>query len=219
MIVSMWMTREVVTVTGSERIDQAAELLVENRIRRLPVVQDYAGDEVVVGLLSKTDLLHAYPANVNPLRGGPFSGMEDLPLVSEVMSAPVIQIEPAEPLEVAAELMRSRKVGALPVVAEGELVGIITESDIFKAFASLLTGGENPVRVTFDGLDEGLEQFAESVAQAARGSGMILASLISFEWKGRQRAVARAVGPNPEDFISAIRNGGYRVLSIQKGSS
>ena len=90
--------------------------------------------------------------------------------------------------------MRSRKVGALPVVAEGELVGIITESDIFKAFASLLTGGENPVRVTFDGLDEGLEQFAESVAQAARGSGMILASLISFEWKGRQRAVARAVG-------------------------
>ena len=100
-----------------------------------------------------------------------------------------------------------------------ETVGIITESDIFKAFASLLTGGENPVRVTFDGLDEGLEQFAESVAQAARGSGMILASLISFEWKGRQRAVARAVGPNPEDFISAIRNGGYRVLSIQKGSS
>lgn len=216
MIVSMWMTRDVVTISPDVRLDEAAQLLAKHRIRRLPVVQSFAGDQVVVGLLSKTDLLHAYPATVNPLRAGPFSGRNDLPLVSEVMSRPVLHIGPGEPIENAAALMRKRKLGALPVISEGELVGIITESDLFAAFAVLLTGGENPVRVTFDGLDEQLDGFAERVARAARTSQMRLASLISFEWKGRQRAVARAVGQHPEDFIKEIRLSGYRILSIQR---
>ena len=216
MIVSMWMTRAVVTVSPGVRIDEAAKLLLENRIRRLPVLRDYAGDEVLVGMLTKTDLLRAYPANVNPLRGGPFSGMDELPRVEEVMSAPVGGIGPDEPIEKAAALLRSRKIGALPVLSDGELVGIITESDLFDAFSKLLTGGKNPVRVTFDGLDEEYVGFAEGVAKAAKHSDMRLASLISFEWKGRQRAVARAVGSNPEEFIRQIRLSGFRVLSIQR---
>ena len=216
MIVSMWMTRAVVTVAPDVRLDEAAKLLVENRIRRLPVVREFAGEKVVVGILSKTDLLHAYPSHVNPLREGPFSGMDDLPTVEETMSSPVVSIPSDEPIEHAAALMRTRKIGALPVMSDGELVGIITESDLFEAFSALLTGGDNPVRVTFDGLGEDLEGFAESVSRAARLSGMRLASLISFEWKGRQRAVARAVGPTPESFVKEIRVCGYRVLSIQR---
>ncbi len=216
MIVSMWMTRDVVTVSPDVRLDVAAALLTKHRIRRLPVVREFAGDRVVVGILSKTDLLHAYPANVNPLRGGPFSGMDDLPRVEEVMSRPVLSIGPGEPIENAAVLMRKRKLGALPVISDGELVGIITESDLFQAFSACLTGGENPVRVTFDGLNDQLDGFAEKVAAAARKSDMRLASLISFEWKGLQRAVARAVGPNPEGFIKEIRISGYRILSIQR---
>jgi acetoin utilization protein AcuB len=216
MIVSMWMTRDVVTVSPDVRLDVAAELLAKHRIRRLPVVREFAGDRVVVGVLSKTDLLHAYPGNVNPSRGGPFSGMDDLPRVEEVMSRPVLSIGPDEPIENAAVLMRKRKLGALPVISEGELVGMITESDLFQAFIACFTGGENPVRVTFDGLDDHLVGFAEKVAGAARMSKMRLASLISFEWKGRQRAVARAVGSNPEGFIKEIRISGYRILSIQR---
>jgi len=216
MLVSMWMTRDVITVAPDTPLQQASKRLAENRIRRLPVVRAFAGDQVVVGMVSKTDLLHAYPADVNPLRMGPFSGMDSLPLVEEVMTSPVVSIEPESPLEAAAALMRNRKIGALPVIADGELVGIITESDIFDAFARLLTGGENPVRVTFDGLDEELHGFVDGVAEAARSTGMTLASLISFEWKGRQRAVARATGPAPEQFLEAIRGGGYRLLDVQR---
>ena len=217
MLVSMWMTRDVITVAPDTPLQQASKRLTENRIRRLPVVREFAGDQLVVGMVSKTDLLHAYPADVNPLRVGPFSGMDSLPLVEEVMTSPVVSIEPDSPLEAAAALMRNRKIGALPVIADGELVGIITESDIFDAFARLLTGGENPVRVTFDGLDEELHGFVDGVAEAARSTGMTLASLISFEWKGRQRAVARATGPAPEQFLEAIRRGGYRLLDVQRG--
>ena len=217
MLVSMWMTRDVITVAPDTPLQQASKRLAENRIRRLPVVREFAGDQLVVGMVSKTDLLHAYPADVNPLRVGPFSGMDSLPLVEEVMTSPVVSIEPDSPLEAASALMRNRKIGALPVIADGELVGIITESDIFDAFARLLTGGENPVRVTFDGLDEELHGFVDGVAEAARSTGMTLASLISFEWKGRQRAVARATGPAPEQFLEAIRRGGYRLLDVQRG--
>ena len=216
MLVSMWMTRQVVTVTPDTALRDAARLLSEDRIRRLPVVQQFAGDEVVVGLLSKTDLLHAYPADVNPSRGAPFTGMEDLPSVGEVMSSPVVSIAPNAPLEEAALLMRSRKIGALVVLAEGELVGIITESDIFDAFARLLSGGQNPVRVTFDGLREDLDGFVERVARAARDTQMRIASLVSFEWKERQRAVVRAVGESPDEFIQEIRDSGYRVLDIRR---
>ena len=216
MLVSMWMTREVLTVAPDTPLQEAAKLLAENRIRRLPVVRSFASDEVVVGILSKTDVLHAYPPDVNPSRMGPFSGMDELPTVADVMSSPVVSVEATTPLEEAALLMRSRKIGALVVLTEGELVGIITESDIFDAFARLLGGGENPVRVTFDGLSEDLEGFVEAVSGAARSSQMQLASLISFEWKGRQRAVARAVGPNPEEFLDAIRGIGFRILSVKR---
>jgi acetoin utilization protein AcuB len=216
MIVSMWMTRDVVTVPLRARLDEAANILAENRIRRLPVLREFAGEKVLVGMLSKTDLLHAYPPHVNPLREGPFSGMDDLPTVEETMSSPVVSIGPDEPIENAAALMRSRKIGALPVMSDGELVGMITESDLFEAFSALLTGGDNPVRVTFDGLDDQLDGFAEGLARAARRSKMRLATLISFEWKGRQRAVARAVGPDPEAFLDEIRGSGYRILSVQR---
>ena len=217
MIVSMWMKRTVVTVSPDAPIDHAAELLFKNRIRRLPVVREFDGEKVVVGLLSKTDLLHAYPAGVNPLRGQAFSGMDDLPEVQEVMSTPVVHIEPDVPLEQAAGLMRSRKIGALPVLQDGELVGIITESDIFDAFIGLFEGGENPVRVTFDGLEHDFEGFVPKVALAAEQTKMRIASLVSFEWKGRQRAVVRAVGGNPDGFLEELGDGGFRILSVQKG--
>ena len=217
MLVSMWMTREVVTIGPDTLLHEAAQVLAENRLRRLPVVRSFAGEEVVVGILSKTDVLHAYPGDVNPSRPGPFSGMDQLPAVAEVMSSPVVSVEPTTPLEEAALLMRTRKIGALVVLSEGELVGMITESDIFDAFARLLGGGENPVRVTFDGLPDDLAGFVEAVAGAARSTQMRLASLISFEWKGKQRAVARAVGANPEEFIAAIRGIGFRILSVKRG--
>jgi len=216
MIVSMWMKRTVVTVSPDAPIDHAAELLFKNRIRRLPVVQEFDGEKVVVGLLSKTDLLHAYPAGVNPLRGRVFSGMDDLPLVQEIMSAPLVHIGPEAPLEKAALLMRSRKIGALPVLQNEALVGIITESDIFDAFISLFEGGEHPVRVTFDGLESDFEGFVPKVARASEESRMRIASLVSFEWKGRLRAVVRAVGSNPDGFLDRLGDGGFRILSVQR---
>ena len=216
MIVSMWMKRTVVTVSPDAPIDQAAEILYKNRIRRLPVVREFDGENVVVGLISKTDLLHAYPAGVNPLRGRVFSGMDELPVVQEVMSTPIVHIEPGAPLEQAALLMRSRKIGALPVLQDGELVGIITESDIFDAFISLFEGGENPVRITFDGVESDFEGFVPKVALAAEHAEMRIASLVSFKWKGRLRAVVRAVGPDPDGFLDQLGDGGFRILSVQR---
>lgn len=217
MIVSMWMQRSVITVSPDVRIDAAAHLMVKNRIRRLPVVRDSEGGKRVVGILVNTDLYHAYPADVNPFRVDSTTNPEDLPEVKKVMSSPVIHIKPDEPIENASAMMRTHRISALPVIAEDELVGIITESDIFKVFSRILSGGPNPVRVTFDGMDKGLEGLADQLTQAATRSNTTLASLITFEWKGQQRAIARAVGSNPEGFIEKIRMLDYRVLNIQRG--
>jgi CBS domain-containing protein len=66
MIVSMWMTREVVTVPSNTPVIDAAELMSAKHIRRLPVMEAHPGGAQIVGIVSSSDILHAFPPEVNP---------------------------------------------------------------------------------------------------------------------------------------------------------
>lgn len=109
------MARHARTVTSDTTLGEAGELLRAMDVRHLPVVQD----ERVVGMLSDRDLRRAQGTN----RGA------DTP-VGEVMSSDVSVIEPEKPLSFAAELMLARRIGAVPVVDDGRLIGIVTLTDL-----------------------------------------------------------------------------------------
>ena len=123
MVVSERMSSPVVTVPTDTDFQTALALMQRRKLRRLPVVD---GKGALVGIVAERDLLLAATRFLQ-------SRVE----VSDIMKKRVVTIPPGSLLKDAARLMLENKVGGLPVVEDGVLVGMITESDIFRRFTEL----------------------------------------------------------------------------------
>jgi acetoin utilization protein AcuB len=144
MLVGERMTRNPVTVTEETSIDDALHVMRERKIRRLPVL-DHSGR--MVGIVSDRDLLHAAPSPATSLSVYELHYLLAKLTIKRVMSSPVITVTPGTPLEEAARIMADNRIGGLPVTDDGKLVGIITETDIFKILLELLGARTPGVRV------------------------------------------------------------------------
>lgn len=128
------MQGEVVTLDAKDRLDLADSLMRLGRIRHIPVL----ADGKLVGVVSQRDLFRAALSTVLCLRpAAEREWLAKIP-VREVMSAPVITATPDMPLRAAVQLMLDHKIGCLPVVRDGELVGLISETDCLRYLARLL---------------------------------------------------------------------------------
>ena len=118
------MTREVVTLNREDEFGRAGDIMRVGRIRHLPVVESEGG--ALVGVLSQRDLLRAAL-----LRCADATRCSELKTVAvrDVMTPAPATTTPDAPLKAAATLMLQRKIGCLPVLETGKLVGILTESD------------------------------------------------------------------------------------------
>lgn len=212
MLVSMWMTRELVTIDGDTTVAAAARLMSRRQIRRLPVVEPTAGGVRLLGIVSSSDLYRAFPADVNPFAADvPDCAQTHVP-VHHVMHREPQTIASDAPLEEAAVLMRDRKIGALPVLREGRLVGLITESDIFRAFVGVLAPAEGVTRVTCD-VHEGVDAFGACVAAAARRH-VRLTSVLETQRDGHRTCIVHASGGSLQAFLDDLWRAGLRVLAV-----
>jgi acetoin utilization protein AcuB len=137
MKISKLMSRKLITVSPEDSVERAVQLLRQRGVRHLLVLQKGR----LVGIISDRDLKRALdPAKAKKRKllnlGGIFFLMEPF-VVREIMSPNVISIDPNASPQVAASLMVDMKFGALPVVQNETLVGIITETDLLKYFAKL----------------------------------------------------------------------------------
>lgn len=135
MLVEEIMSRELVSIGTEDTLARAWELIRQRRIRHLPVVEGTA----LVGILSDRDLRDASPS-VLELRSRDF--LEGTP-VRTIMRSEVITLHPLETIEEAARLLYEHRIGCLPVVSRGELVGIVTETDILRSLVRML-GADRP---------------------------------------------------------------------------
>ena len=208
MIVSMWMTRDVVTVAPQTPVIEAAELMSARRIRRLPVME--AGQ--ITGIVSARDILHAFPPDVNPFAVlAPPAGSTPV-AVEHIMTRHPQTIEADAPIEAAAALMDEKKIGALPVVRAGKLAGLITESDIFRAFASVFAPAANTARITFD-VSTGEDIFVW-ISRETRRRKLHIVSMISSRQENVPVCVVRVSGESVEEFLEDLWNSGHRVLNV-----
>jgi len=134
--VSNYMTRNPITVTKYTNIYDAKKIMEDHNIRRLPVLD---GNRLT-GIVSKTDILEASPPDLTKHSIHELNYILSRMIVSEVMTKHPLTVSPDTPIEIAAKLMRKYKIASLPVLEEGELVGIITESDLFDAFIEIMGG-------------------------------------------------------------------------------
>src|ERR671921_829925 len=128
------MTRDFVTLAPDETVGTALALCRERRIRHLPVLSEGR----LVGIVSDRDLRSSTPALGDPARA---AALQEV-LVEDVMASEVVSAHPEDPIEQAANTMRERRIGCLPVVEDGELVGIVTASDVMDALVYLVGANE-----------------------------------------------------------------------------
>ena len=166
MLVRERMSQEPVTITPDVSVTDALRLMRERKVRRLPVL-DNRGK--LVGIVSDQDLLYATPSPVSSLSVWEMNYLLAKLKVEEVMTRKVITITEDTPLEEAARIMADNKIGGLPVIRDDKLVGIVTETDLFKTFLELLGARQSGVRVT--ALISGAKGTLAKITNAVFGAG------------------------------------------------
>jgi acetoin utilization protein AcuB len=212
MIVSLWMTRNLVTIAPGTPVTEAAAIMASKRIRRLPVVKQHANIPYPVGIITATDILHAYPPEVNPFSIVASDSNRVHVTAGEIMRRSLQTVTPETPIEEAARIMRNRKISTLLVVQKEKLVGLITESDIFRAFVSILESTRGDVRITFEIKKE--EDTFGLIAPIALRLGVRVVSLMSLQQDDRKLCVVRISGEAADEMLNELWNSGHSVLNV-----
>ncbi len=132
-----WMTSDPITVSRGETLAAARARMQRAEVRRLLVV---SRDGRLLGVVTWGDVVEAWPSRFNPLE--PYEIRELMARVSvdEVMVAEVVTIDPEATVSEAANLMFENRIGALPVLEDERVVGILTNSDILQGLVRILAG-------------------------------------------------------------------------------
>jgi CBS domain-containing membrane protein len=117
-----------VTLKPEDTLDLANDVISLGRIRHIPVVED----ETLVGLLSERDLLGAAATAIFGLKHKSKTALLKSVLIKDVMKRNVITVVPETPIKETAHLMADRKIGCVPVMSNGSLVGLVTTTDILR---------------------------------------------------------------------------------------
>jgi acetoin utilization protein AcuB len=220
MFVGMWMTKDPISIGPEATIAEAAALMRRNRIRRLPVVDRSQEDSPLVGIVTITDIMHAFPSDLNPLStvaGDALSARDrasrgEPVRVSQVMTPDPASTGAASPIEEAARTMQDRKIGALPVVKDHALVGLITESDIFRAFVSIFRADGRGARFTF-GISPG-EDVLPLLSEIARHQGLRVVNVITATGHEPPVCVVQVAGNATERMLDEIWRSRHRVIHV-----
>ena len=204
------MTQRVVVLSPETTAAEALALCRERRIRHLPVLEEGR----LAGIVSDRDLRSAAPALGDPGRA---SVLEKIRL-SEVMTREVVTARPDDPIEEAANRMREKRIGCLPVVEDGTLVGILTSSDVMEALVQLIGAHEPGSRLVVSMPDR-----PGTLAGAAGTFGVLGINIVSVVAGPRQEPPPGEQGPwraaifridtiNPKEAIETLEEAGYAVL-------
>jgi acetoin utilization protein AcuB len=203
MFVGDRMTPRPVTVTPDTSIDQALHLMRSEKVRRFPVLSKQGE---LVGIISEKDLLYASPSPATSLSIYELPYLLSKIKIGDLMTSDVITVTEDTPLEEAARIMADSKVGGLPVVRDGKLVGIITETDMFKVFLELFAAREEGMRVTMlvPGEKGTLAKIAGAIAEM--GGNILALGTIMGEDPTSYELTTKVTGVPEEELVSAMES-------------
>ncbi|HBX43980.1 MAG TPA: hypothetical protein DEH27_09495 [Deltaproteobacteria bacterium] len=210
MIVAKRMMRNPVVVDENDSMKKAMDILKEREIRHLPVLR---GGEKLVGIVTEEDIKQASPSPATALEIREIFYLLDKIKVKQIMTRRVYTVSPTAPIEEAATVMREKKIGCLPVVEKGRLVGILTETDILDAFLESMGVHGPGYRVELAVPDR--PEVLLEVVRLFRDLDASIVSLAtaSHEDPKRKVLVMRVETNNYKVLKAAIKKGGYELLA------
>jgi len=212
MLVKERMSHPVSTIHPNLPIQDALRRMHDEKIRRFPVI-DQRGK--LVGIVAESDLLHASPSAATSLSIWEMNYLLSKITVNDIMKQEVITITEDTPLEDAARIMADNTIGALPVVRNAELVGIITETDLFKMFLEMLGARESGVRLSIL-MDNKPGQLAKITKAIAEMNGNIIA-LVTYLGESSENfgATFKITGVECQPLVSKVEPFVVRVVDVR----
>jgi acetoin utilization protein AcuB len=208
MRISDVMTKNPITVDSETLVLDAQKIMQENNIRRLPVVDKGK----LVGIVTQHDLLQASPSPATSLSIHELNYLLAKMKVKEIMKKNPMTLAPDTPFEEALKIGQDKKIGSFPVVKDGKLVGIATESDIVRFLTRALGVREEGSRVTIEGLGGKLGDLEKIIAIANQHQTIIL-SMISLPRPDKKdwMIVLRLKTTDPDPIVRDFKKAGFNV--------
>jgi acetoin utilization protein AcuB len=206
MLVRDVMQSKLITIDPETTLPQAMRLAAERRVRHLPVVQN--GD--LVGIVSDRDLKQAMASPATSLEAHELNYLLNRLTVAEIMTRTVITIGPMFPIEEAARLMVQEKISALPVTTAGQLIGIVTETDLLELLVQDMGAGTPSTRLELL-LDDRPSGLAEIVAAIERTGAPIVSITTLTNRAGARDVTVRLATIDPAPAVAALETRGFAV--------
>jgi acetoin utilization protein AcuB len=214
MFVKDWMTKKVFTVSPDDSVSSAAKILKEKAIKHLPVVKNGK----IKGILSDRDIKEYIPSKATSLDVYELHYLLAKTKVREIMKKKVITTSPDTPIEEAALTMLEHNIGSLPVLDKGQLVGIISDRDIFRVVVDItgIRHGGHRIFVVVEDRPGSIKDVADII----RKHGFSLQSILtSYEGirEGLRKVVIRTKGKGNFRALKAELEGTFKSVMIKKG--
>ncbi len=211
MFVAKRMTPNPITVETDTSVMDAADLMHAKKIRRLPVIDNGK----LVGIVTDRDLREVGPSPATSLSVHELNYLLAKMKISDVMTKSVLTVSVDATIEEAALLMYKNKIGAVVAIDQaGKVVGIITETDIFKLFVDLMGLPSGMTRITLDVTDR--VGVLSEITAIFRDENINIKSLTTFSTDGKAELVIRADVADPTDLVEALKAKGYPVLHVAR---
>ncbi len=213
MLVRERMTANPVVVQPETSFDEAFQLLREKKIRRLPVV-DKNGN--LVGIVVEKDLLRVSPSPATSLSIFEIHGLLAKLQIKDVMTKRVITVGEDCPLEEAARIMVEHKIGSLPILRDKKVVGIITETDVFKVMTEALGASCTQCLRATVRVPEEKGELAKIASEIAKLGGNIV-SVVTFGLSdpSHREITLKVVGIKREDFQGVFQRTNAQVIDLR----
>ena len=214
MYVSDWMTKKVFSVSPDDYLSDALSLMKEKGIKHVPVVKNGK----LKGIISDRDIKEYSPSKATSLDIYELHYILAKTKIKEMMTTGVITTTSDAPVEEAAMIMLDRIIGCLPVIDEGNLAGIISDKDIYRALVDI-TGvrhGGNRICVTIEDRAGSIKEVADIVRKYNFRLQGILTSYEGVR-EGFRRVVIRTQGRGDFNSLKAEIEGTFKSCQIRKG--
>jgi acetoin utilization protein AcuB len=202
------MTKNPITVDSETLVIDAQKIMKENNVRRLPIVDKGK----LVGIVTQHDLLMASPSPATSLSIHELNYLLSKMKVNEIMKKNPVTLTPDTPFEEALKIGQENKIGSFPVVENGKLVGIATESDIVRFLTLALGVKEEGSRITIEGLGGKLSDL-EKIISIVNQHNTIVLSMISLPRAEKKdwMIVLRLKTSNPDPIVKDFKKAGFNV--------
>ncbi|GAB4487091.1 MAG: CBS domain-containing protein [Thermodesulfovibrionales bacterium] len=214
MFVSDWMTLTVHTVGPDDSCGNAVRMMRESRIHHAPVIADGR----IRGILSYNDLREHFPARADVFE---MNDLLEKTKVKAVMKKTVVTTTRDMPIEEAAMIMYDRRIGCLPVMQDQQLVGIISDRDIFRALIDITGVRKSGHRISLV-IEDRPRGAIKEIADIVRKHGFGIESILTSHQKvesGARNIVIRTKGNGQFGALKAELMGSYREVKFKKASS